>query len=96
MEKSFSLFSTAQEKSATEAVQMLFDDRFWNFYVPSTEFPDARKLFEEIAKENSRSFLIGGGIEGAKTIQMSGVGHTVNMEKPEKFNKIVYNFLSNL
>ena len=138
MEKSLALFLAAREKSGAQALQMLFNDPFWNYFVPSTEFPNARKLFKEIVKENTRIFfidpnlnqplepsaverlseikiptliisaerdhsdntavaaLLGERINGAKTIEISGVGHMVNMEKPEEFNKIVYNFLSNL
>jgi len=34
------------------------------------------------------------GIKGAQKIMIPGSGHLVNMEKPEEFNRIVLDFLS--
>jgi len=34
------------------------------------------------------------GVSGAEKVMMSGVAHLPNMEKPEEFNQIVFDFLS--
>jgi pimeloyl-ACP methyl ester carboxylesterase len=38
--------------------------------------------------------LLETGIAGVKKVMIPGAGHIVNMEKPEEFNRIVLDFLS--
>jgi len=48
------------------------------------EHPENRRAVEKLQE----------GINGAEKVMMPGVGHMMNMEDPEEFNKIVFNFLS--
>jgi len=50
------------------------------------DHPENRKTAEMLLKE----------IKGAKKAEIPGVGHMMNMEEPEKFNKTVLHFLHNL
>ena len=50
------------------------------------DHPDNLKVVDRLASN----------IKGAKKVKIPGVGHMINLEAPQKFNKIVLDFLIDL
>ena len=55
-QKAAELYSIAREKGTQEAVRVFLEDPFWSYGVPSGDYPEARKLFEEMVNDNRHIF----------------------------------------
>ncbi len=136
MRKGFELITLSMDMGGDEALQVLFEDHFWEYTVPPRSMEAARNKMKELAKtffevlrwdmtlmqpvnppaagrlseifnptlviaaghdhpDNQKVIhTLASNIKGAEKVEIPDVGHMMNLEAPQKFNKIVYDFLS--